>query len=608
MPKAFSPAVFQSFETQVDKAAIPHRVAALRRAIGAAGLDAFLVPRADAHRDESVPASEARLAYISGFTGSAGLALIGLKRAGLFVDSRYTLQAPAQTDTRLFRVFEAPPASLAGEIGRFVPRGGRIGYDPWLHTSGELRDLTAKLAGRAALVPVEKNLLDRIWADRPAPPRSPIEVLGDNRAGRSSAAKLDELRATLAAEDADAVVLTLPESICWLFNIRGRDTPNTPFVLGYAIVPRSGRPVLFLDGKRIEPALAGQLDAVTRLGDTKTLMKALNRLGAAGRRVLVDPQSAPEAVMAALAQAGAKLVEKRDPVLLPKSKKNEAEIGGMRVAHRLDGVALAKFLAWFDAEAPQGGLTEIDVVTALEAFRREDPSCVDASFDTIAGAGPDGAIVHYRVTTETNRRLAPGELMLIDSGAQYLAGTTDVTRTISTGPLTAEQKDRYTRVLKGMVGIATARFPGGTSGAQLDILARQHLWQAGVTYHHGTGHGVGAFLAVHEGPIGISPRYTTAFEPGMIVSDEPGYYKAGEYGIRTENLVMVVESAIGEGKFLEFETLTLAPIDTRPIEIALLTTAERDWLNAYHARVLKEIGPLVSSGVRSWLESATRPI
>jgi len=606
MVKVFPAAVFQSFETKVDRSRIPSRVAALRQALGQAKIDAFLVPRADAHRDESVPASEARLAYISGFTGSAGLAIVGLTKAGLFVDSRYTLQAPAQTDQKLFRVYEAPPASLAAEIGRFVPKGGRVGYDPWLHTSGEVRELEAKLDGRAVLVPTD-NLVDRIWHDRPAPPASPIEILGDNRAGRATSAKLEELRDSLAASGADAAVLTLPESICWLFNIRGRDTPNTPFVLGYAIVPRRGRPTLFLDAKRSDPSLDEQLGAVAQIAESRNLMRALGRLGKAGRRVLLDPQSAPAAVSAALAGSGAVLVEKRDPILLPKSKKNAAEIGGMREAHKLDGVALAKFLAWFDGEAPNGRLTEIDVVTALEAFRREESSCIDASFDTIAGAGPDGAIVHYRVTEETDRGLAPGELMLVDSGAQYLSGTTDITRTLSTGPVTAEQKDRYTRVLKGMIGIAMARFPKGTSGAQLDILARQHLWQAGVTYNHGTGHGVGAFLSVHEGPIGISTRYPTPFEAGMIVSDEPGYYKAGEYGIRIENLVMVVESAVGDGKFLEFETLTLAPIDTRPIEISLLSAEERDWLNAYHARVLKEIGPLVKGGVLSWLRQATRP-
>ncbi|HVW91172.1 MAG TPA: aminopeptidase P family protein, partial [Devosia sp.] len=588
MVKPFPPTHFQSFESKSDKAAVAPHVKALRTEIVAAGLDGFLVPRADAHRDESVPASEARLAWVSGFTGSAGMAIIGRRAAGLFVDGRYTLQAPAQTDTKIFDVFEAPPASLAAEIGRFIPKGGKLGYDPWLHTPGEIRDLEQKLGGAATLVPVRENLVDRVWTDRPAPPASPIEFLGDNRAGKTAAAKLDELRAGLAADRADAAVLTLPESICWLFNMRGRDTPNTPFVLAYAIVPRRGKPTLFLGKSRIDAALKAALGDLAAAADETKLLAALARLG--GKRVLVDPASAPAAIVGALAEAGATLIEKRDPVLLPKSKKNAAELGGMREAHRLDAVALAKFLCWFDSEAPKGELTEIAVVTALEAFRREDPTCIDASFDTIAGAGPNGAIVHYRVTTQTDRRLNPGELMLIDSGAQYLSGTTDITRTISTGPATAEQKDRYTRVLKGMIGIATARFPRGTSGAQLDVLARQHLWQAGLTYSHGTGHGVGAFLAVHEGPIGISPRYPTPLEPGMILSDEPGYYKDGEYGIRIENLVTVVESALGGGKYLEFETLTLAPIDTRPIDPTLLTPAERDWLNAYHARVLNEIG------------------
>ena len=607
MVKAFPPAQFQSFDTTVDKATVAPRLKALRGELARAGLAGFLVPRADAHRNESVPPSEARLACVTGFTGSAGLAIVGLTAAGLFVDSRYTLQAPTQTDTRLIRVFEAPPATLAAEIGGFIPKGGKLGYDPWLHTPGEIRDLQQELAGRVELV-ASDNLVDRIWPDRPPAPQSFIEFLGDNRAGVSASTKLEVLRRSLADDKLDAVVLTLPESICWLFNMRGRDTPNTPFVLGYAIVPRRGRATLFLGRARIDEALRDRLDGLATVAADGTLSAALHRLGTAGKRVLVDPASVPAAVATALADAGAELVEKRDPVLLPKSKKNAAEIGGMREAHRLDGVALAKFLCWFDAEAPKGELTEIAVVTALEAFRREEPSAVDASFDTIAGAGPNGAIVHYRVTSATDRRLSPGELMLVDSGAQYLAGTTDITRTLSTGPVTAEQRDRYTRVLKGMIGIATARFPRGTSGAQLDILARQHLWQAGVTYNHGTGHGVGAFLSVHEGPAGISPRYTTPLEPGMILSDEPGFYLEGAYGIRIENLVLVTESPVGGGKYLDFETLTLAPIDTRPVDTGLLTAAERDWLNAYHARVFKEIGPLVKGEVKAWLKQATQPI
>jgi Xaa-Pro aminopeptidase len=607
MVKAFPKTVFQSFDSTSDRKTVAPRVKALRTELVAAGLDAFLIPRADAHRNEAVPASEARLAYISAFTGSAGLAIVGAKRAGLFVDSRYTLQAPAQTDTKVFAVFETPPASPATEIGRFVPAAGRIGYDPWLHTPGEIAELFARLGGRATLVATE-NLVDRIWPDRPAPPATPIEFLGDNRAGRSAASKLEELRVNLVAEHADAVVLTLPESICWLFNMRGRDTPNTPFVLGFAIVPKTGQPTLFLGKSRIDAAIVAALAGTAKLAPTSALVPALQRLGSAHRQVLVDPASVPAAVANALVGAGARLIEKRDPVLLPKARKNDAEIGGMREAHRVDGVALAKFLCWFDAEAPQGELTEIGIVTALEAFRREDPSVVDVSFDTISGSGPNGAIVHYRVTDETDRRLNPGELMLVDSGAQYLLGTTDITRTLYTGSASAEEKDRYTRVLKGMMGIAMARFPRGTSGAQLDILARQHLWQAGVSYNHGTGHGVGAFLSVHEGPMGISSRYATPLEPGMIISDEPGYYKAGAYGIRIENLVMVVPSAVGDGKYLEFETLTLAPIETRLIDMTLLIPAEQNWLNLYHQRVWKELGPLVQGEVKAWLKRATQEI
>lgn len=601
----FPPTQFQSFRQKTDSAQVAPRLKALRAEIARAGLDAFLIPRADAHRGEQVPPREARLAYVTGFTGSAGMAIVGPKRAGLFVDGRYTLQAPAETDARRVQVFEVPTTSIAAQIGRFVPKGGRVGYDPWLHTPQEIKDLTAKLAGKAELVP-SRNLVDLIWPDRPEPPRSPIEFLGDNRAGKSAAEKIAELQAELRASGVDATVLTLPESICWLLNMRGRDVPNTPFVLGFAIVPRVGKVKLFMEVQRISLNVCRQLEGTATVADSNRFPSALTSLGKAHKRVGLDPATAPVMVATTLADAGATIVEGRDPVLLPKSKKNAAEIDGMREAHKLDGVALARFLGWFDREAPKGELTEIDIATALEAFRREEPSCVDASFDTIAGAGPNGAIVHYRVNEATNRRLAPGELMLVDSGAQYLSGTTDVTRTLSTGAATPEQKDRFTRVLKGMIGIATARFPKGTTGAQIDVLARQHLWQAGLTYNHGTGHGVGAFLSVHEGPIGISSRYSVPFEPGMIVSDEPGYYEAGAYGIRIENLVLVIEAA-KEG-YLEFETLTLAPIDTRLIDLGLLTAAERDWLNAYHARVLREIGPLVEGTVRDWLANATRPI
>lgn len=601
--QSFPPAVFQSFEEKSEKTAVAPRLAALRRAMIEAGVDAFLIPRADAHRGESVPASDARLAWLTGFTGSAGLAVVGPKKAALFVDSRYTLQAPAQTDTRKITVVQTDRGGMSNAVTTVVPKGGKIAYDPWLHTPGEIRDMTALLAGHATLLP-GANLVDAVWADRPAPPVSTIEFLGHNRAGRTSADKIAEIQQSIAADHAAAAVLSLPESICWLLNMRGRDVPNTPFVLGFAIVPGRGQPTLYLDPAKITDELKTALDGVAKLASRKTLAAALARLGKAGKAVLVDPATAPEAIVAALKQAGAALVEKRDPVLLPKSRKNAAELAGMREAHVLDGVALAKFLAWFDEAAPKGGLTEIAIVTALEAFRREEETCVDASFDTISGAGPNGAIVHYRVTDKTDRKLNPGEIMLVDSGAQYLSGTTDITRTLSTAKPGDEERDRYTRVLKGMIAISMARFPKGTTGAQIDILARQFLWQAGVTYSHGTGHGVGAYLGVHEGPVGISPRSATPFEAGNVISNEPGYYKTGAYGIRIENLITVIESAEFPG-YLEFETLTLAPIDKRLIRKSLLTEAERAWLDAYHHRVWKEIGPLVKGKVKDWLKEAT---
>ena len=603
----FAPTVYQSFDIKTDKRTVAPRLKALRAAIADAGLDAFLVPRADAHRGESVPPGEARLEYMTSFTGSAGIAAIGLKKAVLFVDSRYTLQAPAETNTSQIKVVEYLQSGLPAAIGDLVPRGGRIGYDPWLHTPGEIKDLTAKLEGKAVLVPT-RNLVDTIWPDRPGAPVTPVEFLGHNRAGRTASEKVAELKKTLVAENVDATVLTLPESICWLFNMRGRDVPNTPFVLGFAIVPRTGQPTLFVDKAKINPALRKGLEGVARVADVKTMMGALRRLGAADKRVLLDPSTAPIAIFDAIkGVSDAVIVEKRDPVLLPKARKNEVEIGGMKEAQKIDGGAMAKFLHWFDEEAPRGELDEIGIVTALEAFRRESDALADVSFNTISGAGPNGAIVHYRVDSRTNRKLKPGELMLLDSGGQYLMGTTDITRTMATGKVTAEQKDRFTRVLKGMMAISTVRFPKGTSGAQIDVLARQFLWQAGVTYNHGTGHGVGHFLSVHEGPAGISSRYPQPLEPGMILSNEPGYYKAGAYGIRIENLVLVAESEKYPG-YLEFETLTLTPIDLRLVDEKLLTQAERDWLNAYHKRVFREIGPLVKGEVKAWLKEATRAI
>jgi Xaa-Pro aminopeptidase len=604
----FAPTLYQSFEIRTSPATVAPRVKALRAALRDANLDAFLVPRTDAHRGESVPESEARLAYITSFTGSAGMAIIGLRKAGLFVDGRYTLQAPAETDTSIVEVVEAAQGGIPAQIADFAPKGGKVGFDPWLHTTSEIADLEKKFAGKATLVPTD-NLVDRIWTERPAPPNGPVEVLGHNRAGKTAADKLGELRAILAADKADAVVLTVPESINWLFNLRGRDVPHVPVVLAFALVPKSGLSTLFVDPRKITPELRKGVEGLAKLADASTMIDALRKLGAADKRVMIDPGTVPVAVARAISgDSNAVLIEKRDPVLLPKAIKNDAELAGMREAHRIDGAAMARFLHWFDTEAPKGQLDEIAVATALESFRREESSLVDVSFDTISGAGANGAVIHYRVDRKTNRKLQPGELMLVDSGAQYLSGTTDITRTMPTGAVTDEQKARYTQVLRGMMAISRARFPKGTTGAQLDVLARQFLWEDGVNYNHGTGHGVGAFLSVHEGPIGISSRYAVAFEPGMITSNEPGFYKQGAFGIRIENLLNVVESEIGEGKFLEFETLTLAPIDTRLIDLKQLSPTDRNWLNAYHKRVFTEIGPLVQGEVKAWLKQATREI
>lgn len=595
---------FQNFEDIADPNTVAPRLKRLRTKLQDLELDGFLVPRADAHRGESVPASQARLAWLTGFTGSAGVAVIGAHKAVLLVDGRYTLQAPSQTDTSLFEISEIPKASVTDWLKTNI-QSGTIGYDPWLHTTGEIKGLRARLGDDITLKPVA-NPIDEIWTDRPTPPSGSIEFLSLEQAGKSASDKITELQATIAEKKAQALVLTLPESICWLLNMRGRDVPNTPFVLAFAVVPLSGKVELFVDANKHSPSAKSALKGVANLRDKAEFSHYLKSI-ANGKTVWLDPATAPSEVSDSLVKSGATLTEKSDPVLALKAQKNTAELTGMRDAHHRDGIALAKFLHWFDREAPKSTLSEIDIVKQLEAFRREDETLVDISFDTISGAGPNGAIVHYRVTEKTNRTLNAGELMLVDSGGQYLSGTTDITRTLFTGSATDEMKDRFTRVLKGMIAVSMARFPKNTSGAQLDTLARHALWDVGLNYAHGTGHGVGAFLSVHEGPIGISPRYTLPLQPGNILSNEPGYYKTDAYGIRIENLVHVIDDAIYPG-YLEFETLTLAPIDTRLIDKDLLSPGEIEWLNAYHARVFKEIGPKLESEVQDWLKLATAPI
>ncbi|WP_417582660.1 aminopeptidase P family protein [Pelagibacterium sp.] len=602
---AIPDALFQSFDEKSDPAQVAPRLDALRTSFTPLGIDGFLIPRTDVHQGEYVPECEARLAYMTGFTGSAGMALVTKDTAALFVDGRYTLQAPAQTDTNLVSVHDTTTTNPGEWMASHLPEGSRIGFDPWLHTPGRIAALREALKVKIELVAVT-NPIDGIWEDRPGAPTGPLEVLGDNRTGKSAQDKLADLRTAMTVEGADTVILTLPESICWLFNIRGRDVPHNPFVLSFALVPAKGKPTLFLADNKLTDENRAALSHVAELASKDTFEGALAQCAADKSNVWFDPETAPFQVKAVLTQ-GAKLIEKRDPILLPKAKKNEVELAGMREAQTLDGIALAKFLAWFDEAAPRGGLTEIDIVKMLEAFRREESTAVDVSFETISGSGPNGAIVHYRVSEKTNRTLEPGDLMLVDSGAQYLSGTTDITRTMATGPVSAQQKDHFTRVLKGMIAITRTRFPKGANGAHIDAFARQFLWQAGLDYKHGTGHGVGAFLSVHEGPANISPKGNVPFEPGMILSNEPGFYLTGHYGIRIENLIAVHESEVAPG-FYEFETLTLTPIDRRLIDIGLLDATELDWLNAYHARTAREIGPHLDENTRNWLEQATAPL
>lgn len=597
------PTKYQSFEDITDPKNVGPRISSLREQLAQHQLDAFLIPLADVHRGESLPDSEQRLAYITGFTGSAGLAIVGKTKAALFVDGRYTIQGPAQTDTNIIDVLPSTEVKVTDWIKENLPTNAKIGFDASTNTTREIKNWESEIGTHASFEPSE-NLINKIWANRPSPPMQPIELLGENRAGVSRQEKILNLQHDLLKSNADALILNVPESINWLFNIRGRDVPNTPVVLCFAIIPKSGNPTLFVEQTKLEPTQIEQLSQSLNIVDPAVFYDHVARLGADQKTVWVDPASCPFEVTRQLAISNTKLVEKPDPVLHAKAVKNDAELIGMKEAHRLDGIALAKFLNWFDLHSQSNVLSEIDIATSLEAFRRQEKTLVDISFDTISGAGANGAIVHYRVTKSSDRKLIPGELMLVDSGGQYLSGTTDITRTLFSGSATTEQKDRNTRVLKGMIAITTLQFRPKTTGSHLDILARQFLWQKGLNYNHGTGHGVGAFLSVHEGPASISPINHVPLKKGMILSNEPGYYLEGEYGIRIENLLHIVDSKITDG-WLAFETLTLAPIEKRLIELELLTNQERDWLNSYHSRVLKEIGPSLEGEQFKWLEQAT---
>jgi Xaa-Pro aminopeptidase len=600
---------FQSFDDSSERAQSAAHVAALRAELARRRLDGVVVPRADRQQNEFLPASEERLAWLTGFTGSAGLAIVLNERAVLFVDGRYTVQANAQVDKATFSIehfVDYPPEQWLEQN----MNSGRLGYDPWLHTTENADKLRkACAAAGAELVIVADNPIDALWRDRPAPPAGHVVLRDIKLAGESAPDKLKRVRGEVSKLRADALVVSDPQNVAWAFNIRGADVPHTPLALAFALVPREGRPSLYVDAAKLTSDVRHALE---EFADVRAPAELEDDLGSLkGKSVRLDQASAADALTRLVADIGGKPARGADPIALMKAVKNHAEIAGSRAAHKRDGAALVRFLAWLDREAPSGKLTEIDAVKALESFRRDSGLLKDISFPTIAGAGPNGAIVHYRVTEKSNRRIGMNELFLVDSGAQYEDGTTDVTRTIVVGAPTDEMRDRFTRVLKGHIAIATALFPENTTGAQLDPLARTALWQAGLDFDHGTGHGVGSYLSVHEGPARVSKLGTVALRRGMILSNEPGYYKTAAFGIRTENLVLVIaapEPAGAEKPINAFETLTVAPVDRRLIETRMLTAKERHWIDSYHARVREVLAALLDADTRGWLEAATAPL
>ncbi len=593
------------------------RLAGLRKELAEGGFTGFIIPHADEHQSEYLPPAAERLAWLTGFEGSAGAAIVLATQAAIFVDGRYTLQVRVETDPDLFtpeHLVENPPLKwLAAQL----KEGDRIGYDPWLMTVNEVRRFAGVCkAADAAFVPVDENPLDRLWRDRPAAPLGAVALHPMELSGEAAADKIARLQDAIAGNKADAAVLGQTDSIAWTFNIRGSDISHNPVALAFALLPATGKPTLFIDGRKLSNAVRDALSELAEIREPAALTASLAALGKAGAKVMLDPATTADAIAAAIRQAGGTITEAADPAVLPKARKNATELDGARRAHIRDGAAMVRFLAWMDRVGPTGTIDEIAAAEKLRAFRAETAAqdgseLVDISFDTISGAGPNGAIVHYRVSPRTTRVIAPDTLYLVDSGAQYRDGTTDITRTIPVGAPSAEMRDRFTRVLKGHLAVAMARFPAGTSGAQIDTLARQWLWAAGLDFDHGTGHGIGSFLNVHEGPARISKLGTVPLEAGMILSDEPGYYKTGAYGIRIENLIVVTapqEIAGGDRPMLGFETITFAPIDRRLIEPALMSPQEIAWLDAYHASLPEKLGHLLDADERAWLAEACRPL
>ncbi len=603
--------MFQTYDEPGGPALGRKHLPRLRKALKATGLDGFIVPHEDEWQNEYVPAAYDRLAWATGFTGSAGAAVVFADEAAIFTDGRYTLQVRAQVDGDLFAYRDLVDGGPAAYLRERAAKGARIGFDPKLHSPDSLDRLRAAAdAAGAELVPVARNPIDTIWDDRPALPAARVAPHPEQYAGESAASKRQRLGEGLTRDEADAVVITSPASIAWLFNVRGGDVSRSPLPLGEAILRADGTADLFLAEEKVSPELRQWLGNEVAVRPSGDLAPALAELR--GKKVQLDSATASAWYFERLREAGAEILRGQDPVVLPRACKNAAEVEGARAAHRRDGAAVSRYLHWVASEAQSGKVDEITACAKLEEFRRATGVLKDLSFDSISGAGPNGAIVHYRVSTKTNRRLARGSLFLIDSGGQYLDGTTDITRTVAIGRPSPEMKQRFTRVLKGHIALARVRFPKGTTGHQLDALARMSLWEAGLDYDHGTGHGVGAYLGVHEGPHRIAKWVNTQpLEPGMIVSNEPGYYKTGAYGIRIENLQVVTPAEDvpgGERPMLGFETLTLAPIARELIVKPLLTKEELAWLNAYHARVRDVIGAQLDGEALVWLEAATEVI
>lgn len=593
------------------------RLDALRKELAARGLDGFVIPISDEHMSEYVGGYAQRLAWLTGFGGSAGTAVVLRDKAAILVDGRYTLQVRDQVDGRLYSYQSVPATSVADWLGEHAAPGARIGYDAWLHGDGWARGVARALqATGGELVPVDGNPIDAIWQDRPAPSTAPAIVHADAHAGLSATAKREAVAEWLAARNLDTVVISALDSVAWLLNIRGADVDRTPVALSFVLAHADGTADLFIAPEKVTPDLVAHLGNAVRVQPRDAFVPALRALS--GKRVGVDPDRAVAAIFHALEGAGATIVEVLDPVVLPKAIKNPVEQDGHRAAQARDGAAVTRFLHWLAVTAPDGTESELSAAERLQAEREKTGLLRDLSFDTISGAGPNAAIPHYRVDEHSNRPITSNSVYLVDSGGQYADGTTDITRTVWIGPDApfAEVKDRFTRVLKGHIALARAVFPRGTAGSQLDSFARQFLWSAGLDYAHGTGHGVGSFLSVHEGPQRIAKaaggQAGTGQDllPGMIVSNEPGYYKAGEYGIRIENLVLVEPRAIvgAEGDFLGFETLTFVPIDRNLVEVAMLTAEERAWWNDYHARTRALLAPQLDGDDLAWLEAACAPL